>query len=365
MAVAIVLALLCGLLLGRKFSPASPTKAPTSSEAPAPAAVMTVTAISPTIQTVSDHIDANGVIVGKDVARVGARVSGVAIEQIFVQEGDRVQQGDVLAQLDGTLASSQIEGASAELAAAQATLAKAQADLTRVAPLLEIDAISRQQYDGFVTAKEQAAAQVVALQARLAGNQTALKNTQVVAPVSGIVSARHAQVGELSTGGALFEIVKDGVWQWQASLSPAMAEAISVGQAVQVFPLNGAEPVSALVARIAPTADAGRQLGVFATLTGEHSLTGGMYVAGRFLLTQKSVPMLPYQAVTFDDGAGYVWTLTPAKEGLYQVKRTQISADQTDDGVAVALPLDTLVVKEGGNFLKDGDLVRVTGEGGF
>lgn len=256
MAVAIVLALLCGLLLGRKFAPDSTTQAPTNSETlQSPTAVMAVTATTPTLHTVSDHIEANGVIVGKDIARVGARVSGVAIEQIFVQEGDRVQQGDVLAQLDGTLASSQIAGANAELTAAQAALAKAQADLTRVAPLIEIDAISRQQYDGFVTAKEQAAAQVVALQARLAGNQTALKNTQVVAPVSGIISARHAQIGELSTGGVLFEIVKDGVWQWQASVPPSLASSIGIGQAVQIAVPNSKLTVPATVYRIAPTAE--------------------------------------------------------------------------------------------------------------
>lgn len=360
MMTAIGLALMAGLLLGRYVGlSAKPTK--DSPQANAPQAVMTVEAISPSLKTIDDSIDANGVIVAKDIAKVGARASGVAIEQLYVQEGDVVQVGQLLARLDDTVATNQGEAMAAELTQAQFAFAKAQADLARVEPLVAIDAISRQQYDGFVTAKEQAAAQVTALQARLDSAQTAQQNTQVRSPVAGVVSTRFAQVGELTTGAPLFEIVKDGVWQWQASVAPDLATQIAIGQPAELVIPNSKKTVPAVVTRIAPTADANRHLNVFATLGDDSPLVGGMYVTGRFLFAQQSVVTVPYQAVTLSDGFGYVWVLTPENNGLYQANRRQVSASPIGDSVVVDLPLNTLLVKEGGNFLKDGDWVRVVG----
>lgn len=354
-----LLALIVGLGLGRFWqSRSSPTPSVASNTAlDAKQAVLTVEAISPTMNTVVDSISASGVIAGKEVAAIGAKVSGVAIEQILVEVGDTVQAGQVLAVLDDSSISQQVAIADAELTRAQIALDKARTDLLRVEPLIAIDAISREQYDGFVAAKAQAETQVRALEAQRASTKLSERHTQVLAPVAGVISQRNAQVGQLTSGAPLFEIVKNGVLEWQASVAPSVATKIGIGQRAVLSLAD--TTVGATVTRIAPVANNSRELTVHATVDDSSLLASGMYVPGEFLLSTKTVATVPYQVVTISDGLGYVWTLHPQDNGLYTAKRTQIPIDKVGDDIAVTLPLQTLIVKEGGNFLQEGDSVQL------
>lgn len=321
-------------------------------------AVMAVEAIVPTFEVIEDKITASGVIVGKDIAQVGARASGLAITEVLVDVGDVVQAGQVLARLDDSTVRQSFEMAKAELTQALATQAKAQADLARVEPLIKIDAISREQYDAYQTAKVQADANVQAVNARLNNTQIQAKNTQIIAPVSGLISAKTAQVGLVATGSPLFDIVKDGVLEWQASLPPAKASELQLGQQASVN--VGQEQVSAIITKIAPVANNSRELTVHATLAPNPLVRSGMYQSGQFILSSQNLPTLPARVITMTDGFNYIWTLKQHKNDLYTAHREQIEiAGRTGDNVAVLLKSDVLVVKEGGNFLSEGNLVKV------
>lgn len=323
---------------------------------------LAVEAIYPIPSTVDSTIEASGVIAAKEMAQVGARVSGVAIDAVLVEVGDKVQAGQVLAILDATFATEQVNMAGAEYTQAGAALAKAQADLDRVSPLVDIDAISRQQYDAYVTAQIQAQANLQAAQARLRNMQTSQSNTQVVAPVSGIIGEKNANVGMMTTGGVLFSIIKDGVLEWQASVPVTQASKIQTGQTalVDVGSLADEEAVEAVVTRISPVANNSRELTVHSTLEENERLSAGMYQSGRFILDRQTLPTLPYRTITSTDGKDYVWVLTALDDGFYRANRQQVTlGNRVGNQVAVDLPIQTLVVKEGGGFLREGDLVRV------
>lgn len=365
------LAFLCvalGVVLGRfVFAPSTSSSKDASADSVeqgvanishAKEASMAVEVISPQTETITHRLSASGVIAAKQVAEVGARVSGVAITEVRVEVGDYVKAGQVLARLDRKTASQQTEVVQAELEQAEAALTKARADVARVTPLIEIDAISREQYDAYLTAERQAIAQVKALKARLASTQTNESHTQVVAPVSGIVSAKTAEIGMMATGAPLFSIIKNGELEWQASIPTNEANKIAIGQSATVK--VGNEVVSAIVERIAPIANNSREVTVHASLSPSSMLRAGMYQTGEFLLASAQAEVLPYRVVSSSDGMDYVWTVHKTDGSLYRAERTKVEVlGHHGDKVRVSLPKETLVVAEGGNFLSQGSLVKV------
>ncbi len=361
-----ILCLLLGMYLGRTGThdtSADTANADTGTNAQATQSVaMTVEAVRPSEQSIENSLSASGVIVGKDLAQVGARVSGVAIEQVLVDVGDTVKAGQVLAILDNKTAMNEVIATQAELKQANVSLAKAQADLARVEPLIAIDAISREQYDSYKTAVLQAQAQVEALQARLNTVKTNKTNTQVIAPVSGVISERMAEVGMLTSGTTLFTIIKNGVLEWQAGVNSIDASKVGIGQTVKI---NTPAGISlATVTRLSPTANASRELVVHATLQepmGSSLLKSGMYQSGQIVLDTQLVTVVPLQAIVNNDGFDYVWLLTQTNQAdIYQVSRKDVTLGAyAGDQVAVDLPKDSLIVGRSGGFLNDKDLVKV------
>lgn len=359
-----------GVLIGRLTATQAvkTTDTPTAKVDKANDAVMTVEAISPVQGMVASSISASGVIAGKDEAVVGTRMNGVAVVQVLVEEGDWVKAGQVLAVLDDQHAKQDVVAAEAKLHTAQAALAKASADLKRAEPLIEIDAISREQYDGYQTAKMQAQNDVTSAQAALNNAITNRTNGQVIAPVSGIVSKKSAEVGMITTGSPLFHVIKGGVLEWQASVPMDKAMQLKVGQAL-TLQLNGLRSQSGspnaqimgYISRISPIANNSRELTVHATLTGDVPVVAGMFVQGEFMTDKHTAWLIPVRVVSSGDGYDYVWTLkaTDTKE-VYEAVATRIDITQrAGDMVATNLPNDVLIVKQGGNFLSDGDRVRV------
>lgn len=355
--ITLLLGVFIGVLMGRHSS-TTPLDSQANLETTADnEAVMAVEAITPTFATSSQSIAANGSIVGKEIAHVGARVNGVAIEQVLVQIGDYVKAGQVLAILDDQAVKQDVVAAAAEVDQAQVNLAKAQADLARVEPLIKIDAISREQYDSYQVAVLQARSQKQAAEARLSNVRTHQGNTQVVAPVSGIISERTADVGMMTTGATLFSIIKNGVLEWQAGVNAYDARLISVGLPVQIDTPNGV--ATGVVTRIAPVTSASRELIVHATIN-QGDLSSGMYQSGKILLGSQNVLTLPRQAIMSSDGYDYVWRLV--KQGNdYQVQRSNVVLGASvGESVVVDLPADTWVVAQGGGFLNEGDKVTVS-----
>lgn len=371
----VILGLTCliiGLGLGRLLSKSDKTE-PTpntaaTDEQSATSVAMTVEAIYPSEQVLSRDIKASGNVVGQDIAEVGAKVSGIAIAQVLADVGDEVKQGQVLARLDNRQASANVAAASAEVEQAQINLTKASSDLRRVEPLIKIDAISREQYDAYKTNKLNAEASLTAAKARLANSQISENDANVIAPVSGVVSQKFANVGMMTNGITLFSIVKNGKLEWQASVPAAQIHNIYVGQQVRVQTGNPDVMANGLVSKIAPVANNSREITVYATLTEPASLRGGMYQAGQFIGNQQSAITVPMSVVTTSDGYDYVWTLSKSADtsaanlpaDVFYAHRQKINViTRNDDAVVVDLPRDTLIVKSSGNFLSDGDLVKV------
>ena len=163
-------------------------------------------------------LDASGYVVARRMATVSAKITG-KVQQVLIEEGQRVEAGQIMATLDPIDAEAERSLVAAQLGAAQsqvngvrAQLREAEADATRLSQLVGRQLISRSQYDQSVAQRDSLRAQlltaqrnakVAADQLRIAGN--GVDNTVVRAPFAGVVTAKAAQPGEivspLSAGG--------------------------------------------------------------------------------------------------------------------------------------------------------------------
>ncbi|EGY52574.1 efflux RND transporter periplasmic adaptor subunit [Neisseria shayeganii] len=133
-------------------------------------------------------------------SEVRAQVSGIILRRLF-QEGSHVQAGQVLYQLDDAAYAAGLESARAQLSSAEAALAKANADLARYRPLVEADAISKQEYDAAVAAKRAAEANVSAARAAIRSARVNVNHARITAPISGYIGRSEVSEGNLVTAG--------------------------------------------------------------------------------------------------------------------------------------------------------------------
>ena len=150
-----------------------------------------------TRRNIGTTVKATGVIkpmTGAEV-NVGSSVSGVVM-RLFVQIGDHVLKGQALAEVDNREFVARRDADAAALRVAQANLEYAQVDLQRKRQLHDAQIISRSDLDLAEKSFSVAQQQRDQAKATLANSTTQLGYTQIIAPISGVVSAVSTQEGE-------------------------------------------------------------------------------------------------------------------------------------------------------------------------
>ncbi|WP_313353357.1 efflux RND transporter periplasmic adaptor subunit, partial [Paracoccus sp. (in: a-proteobacteria)] len=158
---------------------------------------------------VETSVMAEGRLKPQNLVAVGAQVSG-RITELAVKLGDRVEQGDLIAQIDSVQQTNELRTAKAalanlraQMAERQAVLALAEKTLERQENLSRSAATSRSVMDGAQQDVDVARAQITALDAQIAQAevaieiaQTNLDYTRVTAPMAGTVLAIVSQAGQ-------------------------------------------------------------------------------------------------------------------------------------------------------------------------
>jgi RND family efflux transporter MFP subunit len=163
-------------------------------------------------------LDATGYVTAHRMATVSSKITG-KVKEVFIEEGQHVPAGFVMATLDPidadaarSLAVSQVAAARSQVASLQAQLKWAQADAARSQELAAKKLVSRSQYEQAVASRDnlQAQADAAAHNVQVAQDNAhiadlGVDNTIVRAPFAGVVIAKAAQAGEivspLSAGG--------------------------------------------------------------------------------------------------------------------------------------------------------------------
>jgi len=155
-------------------------------------------------------LDATGYVVARRMATVSAKITG-KVREVLIEEGQHVDEGQVLATLDPVDANAQRDLSNAQLGAAQsqvdnvqAQLHEAEANARRMGDLVQRQLVSRALFDQAVAQRDSLRAQLVTAQrnAKVASDQLRISangvdNTIVRAPFTGVVIAKAAQPGEI------------------------------------------------------------------------------------------------------------------------------------------------------------------------
>jgi RND family efflux transporter MFP subunit len=348
-------ALLCAALSGcgkeddkKKTAPATPA--------------LTVTTARPATASLPLKLGANGNVAAWQEAVIGSESGGLRLMEVRVNVGDVVSKGEILAVFSADTVNADVEQARAALQEAQANAAEAAANARRGQSLKSSGAMSEQQVTQYLTAERTARARVAAAKATLTQQQLRLKYTQVVAPDSGVISARSATVGAVvGVGTELFRLIRQGRLEWRAELPASDIGRVQPGARVRVKGANGSEVVGK-VRTVAPTVDAQTRTTLVyvdlpPALSSNAPLKAGMFAGGEFELGASNALTVPQQAIAVRDGFSYVFRLNPDSR-VSQVKISTGRRLGERIEVVGGLAPDAQIVIQGAGFLNDGDLVR-------
>ena len=155
-------------------------------------------------------LDASGFVTARRIATVSSKVTG-RVAEVLIEEGMKVEEGQLLARLDATDANAQLELATAQqassesqLAEARTQLALAETTLKRQQELLGRKLVAQSAFDQAKADRDARAARLASLEKAVdvARDQRALTaisvdNTQIRAPFAGVIVAKAAQPGEM------------------------------------------------------------------------------------------------------------------------------------------------------------------------
>jgi membrane fusion protein (multidrug efflux system) len=235
-------------------------------------------------------------------AQVVAKTSGIVLK-ILVEEGMRVQKGQLLAQLDDDAVRNKLEQATATLKKAQAAFDKSEKGIAKnLIPRSDFD---RDKFD------------LETQHAVVGGAQIDLSYTRIVAPISGVIAKRSVKVGNLiQTNQTLFQIVDMDPLQAVLNVPERDLDTLKPGQPVHLkVDALADKTFDGTVARIAPVVDA--TSGTFratcefrdTTLT----LKPGMFGRIDVVYDQRhDALVVPRSALVEEDGESAVFVITAA-----------------------------------------------------
>ncbi len=198
-----------------------------------------------------------GTLVPREEILVSPQFDGVAITQILVEEGDTVTAGQVLARLSSDALRASLAQNTAQIARDEAAIAEAQASrkaadsaFGRTRDLARTGTASRETFETREAAMASAAARVASAQADLAFTQAQrqelavkLANTEIKAPVGGLISRRIARLGSVVSMNAdpLFRIISDGAIELEADVPESTLARLRPGQRARLTMAAGVE----------------------------------------------------------------------------------------------------------------------------
>jgi len=147
-------------------------------------------------QDVPVYLDLVGQTYGFQDVEIRARVEGF-LEAVNFREGSLVRKGDPMYEIDRKPLEATLAGAKADQATAQARLEKARNDVSRYTPLVEKQAVSQQELDNALAARDAATSEVEAAKAAVEKSTLDLSYTVITSPIDGLVGATEVKPGNL------------------------------------------------------------------------------------------------------------------------------------------------------------------------
>ncbi len=302
---AIVAALAVGAFLWRGGKPGEKTPAT------APVESVVELARSDVVDAVSTALDQGVVLTGSLRAVhsvvVKARVAG-ELQGLAVREGDAVRAGQVIATIDPDEYQARLRQAQQQADAARSQVEIAKRNFDNNQALVDKGFISRTALESSQSSLTGAQATYQAAVAAVDVARKTLAETALRAPIAGVVSQRLAQTGErLAVDTRVIEIIDPTRLELEATLAPADSVRVRTGQTARLTVEGAAQPVTATVARINPSAQAGsRGVLVYLSIPATPGLRQGLFAQGVLVTERVQALAVPLGAVRTDRPTPYV-----------------------------------------------------------
>ena len=294
-------------------------------------------------------------------AMIKARVAGELVS-LEVREGDAVRAGQIIAKVDPTeyLAKQRQAQQQAEAARAQVEIAQRQFDNNNA--LVNQGFISKTALDTSIANLNAAKATHQAAISALDVASKAVDDCSLKSPLNGFISQRLAQTGErVAPDTRIVEVLDLSQFELEATLTPADALSVKVGQPAKLNIEGSTQEVFAKVLRINPSAQVGsRSVLIYLGIQGHPALRHGLFVQGSLGTQKIQTVVIPLESVRTDKSVPYVQV---AQDGKVVYLKVSLGAKAEVDGrVMMAVPEiaeGTQVLAMSAGALREGALIKL------
>jgi RND family efflux transporter MFP subunit len=327
-----------------------------ASQAPSPVKAQIVTA--------SQHrqsVALTGEIKARVQSDLAFRSSGRIAER-FVEVGDHVDAGQVLATLEAREQTADVASATAGVQSAEATLRQTTAAHERQKALLANGFTTRTNYDNALQAMQAARATLEAARSNLATAQEQLAHTTLTADAAGVVTARSAEAGQVvEAAQSVFTVARDGERDAVFDVYEGLLARPPADDVIEIALVsNPTVRATGRVREVAPAIDpsTGTVRVKIAVDSPPPAMTLGAAVAGVGRFQPNTVVRLPASAFFTENGKAAVWTVDPRS---HVAAVTPIIVDSYRTGeilVRNGLKAGDVVVTAGVQMLTPGQIVK-------
>ena len=321
-----------------------------------------ISVVTPGVRSVTSNVTFTGAIFARYDMPIGNDGDTGRIVAVYVEAGDRVQKGQLLARIDESVLVPQVNRLAASLEQAQAQAALSAAEYKRALGVQAAGALSAEDIEKRRATAVTDAANVKVAAAMLAEAQARLNRTRIVAPIAGTVLTRHAEVGQIASPGgadALFRVASGGEVEMRGQLAEQDLAAVKVGDPATVRLTGLPQSFDGKVRLLGAIIDPQTRLGeIRIALKPDAALRPGAFARGTVAVGNAQRPVVPQTAVLTDTGGSYVFIVNGQDHAERRAVRV---ADTSDEGVIIGSGLtgSERVVLTAGGFLHDGEAVKV------
>lgn len=331
---------------------------------------------------IADQVRSFGTIKAEDVISITPQISN-RITKFYVDLGDTVRQGQLLAKIADATFRDQLNQAKAQLEQSKIAMKRDSSQFSRQKQLLDKDLISDSEYDIAFATYRSTLAQFESAKASLTQAQENFDFTEVRSPVRGVVTSRTGEEGDIASNGqALFEIANLVGYETRIFLPVQDWRFVKIGQNVSLRVSNESRATaSGVVSRKSPQLDPTTGLGeVVITLTtvGESIYPGVLtenvidivnkpraIVISRSALVEKVETVVDPESNTIQLDRTYSVFVSQGDSSA-ELRRLELGIEQGDKlEVLSGLRPGERIIVTGQQSLQDGGKIRVASGANF
>jgi len=323
-------------------------------------AIPTVSVTEVGVSAVPSTVSIIGTIAARYDMPIGVEGDGGRVTAVYVEAGDHVKQGQVLAHLNNSVLEPQVTNLEAALDQARAEADLAQAEYQRAQAVGSSGALSAEETQRRKSSAVTAASHVKVAAAQLEEAKARLARADVRAPAEGIILTRSVEVGQTAMAGgeALFRLSKDGETELRGQVAEQDLPLLKVGQTVDVRLTGTSKIYQGRIRLLGAVIDPATRLGTAkVALTPDPNLRPGAFARAEVTVSNAERAVLPQTAVLSDDKGSYV--LVVNTQGKVERKSVRVTG-MVPSGVTIAegiKPKDQIVTSAGA-FLQEGETVK-------